>query len=382
MTLFASLAGVQVIRARVSIPYTGLWHADVWLEGVATVSGQQTLTIGPWAGKCSVARQIDFAGQTMVRLVAGAGGWSRVPASPLFWADASLSTVLGDVASSVGEQVHVQADRAVSPFYVLDGQTPASTALQDLAGAGWWVDLAGVTQVGTRPSPVIASPFTIRDVDGPPGVYHVETESIADWVPGATFSGPTASGTVSRVTHFLEAGRLSTEVMVPRTASATTDRLRDAIRAILGQMMPGWIYLATWAYTVESTSGGPSGVTVDAAPPDGMGLPSVTGLPLRADASGSVAAPAVGSKVLVGFVAGDRYSPEIRGLDGSTAPTSVWLGQGTMPLARLGDQVQCFLPPGMPFTGVDTAGPVTGTIISASPISGVIVQGSPVVMGA
>ena len=382
MTLFASLDGTPITRARVSVPFTGLWHADVWLDRVADVSGQQTLTIGPWTGTCAVVRAVDFTGQRMVRLVGGAGGWSQVPASPQFWADAQLSTIIGDIAASVGERVNVQADRSVSPFYVLDGQTPASTALQDLAGAGWWVDLAGVTQVGTRPTPVIASPFTIRDIDGPSGTYHVETEAIGDWVPGATFSGPTGAGTVSRVTHFLDAGRLHTEVMVPRSASAPSDRLRDAVRAILGQLMPGWVYLATWEYTVESTSGGPSGVTVDASPPDGSGLPEVVGLPLRADASGSVAAPAVGSHVLIGFAAGDRYSPEIRGLDGSTPPTSVWLGQGTMPIARLGDQVQCFLPPLMPFTGTDPAGPVAGTITSASPISGVIVQGSPVIRGA
>ncbi len=375
MTLFASLNGTPVTRARVVLPFTGIWHADVWLDRVVDVSGPQTLLVAGLSLTCAVVRAVDFTGQRMLRVVGGAGGWSQVPATPLFWAQAQLSTILGDVANAVGEQVNVQADRQVTPFCVLDGATPASRALQDLAGDGWWVDAAGVAQVGVRPAPAIASPFTLRDVDGPPGIYHVDTEAVGDWMPGATFSGPTGSGTISRTTLLLDSGRLTVEVMIPLVAATPTDRLRDAVRDILGQLMPSWIYLSTWSYTVESSSGGPSNVTIDAKPDDPR-LPPVTGLPLRADASGSVATPANGSKVLVGFIGGDRFSPEIRGLDGSTAPQNLWIGQGSNPIARLGDQVQVFLPPAMPFVGVDTAGAVTGTITVAAPVSGVITQGS------
>ncbi len=377
MSAYAALNGTPVTRARIVLPLTGIWHADVWLDRVVDVSGSQTLAVGPWSGTCSVLRAIDFAGQRMLRLVGGAGKWPSIPTTPLFWAGAQLSTILGDVASAVGEQVNVVSDRTVSPFYVMDGATPASTVLQDLAGDGWWMDLAGVTQIGTRPTPTIASPFTLRDVDGPPGVYHVETEALNDWVPGASFSCPTGSGVVSRVDHVLEAGHVRTEVMVPLVSTAPTDRLRDAIRAILGQMLPNWRELGTWEYTVVSASGGPSNVTVDAKAPEGSGMPDVTGLPLRADSSGSVALPVAGSKVLVGWCDVARTQPEVRGLDGSTAPTTVWLGQGTMPLARLGDQVQVFAPPGLPI--VTSTGPAT--LILAAPLSGVITQGSPILNG-
>lgn len=382
MTLFASLNGTPVTRARVVQPYTGIWHADVWLDHVADTTGSQTLVVGPWTGTCAVTRAVDFAGQRMVRLVGGAGGWSQVPSTPVFWAAAQLSTILNDVAGTVGETINLATDRTVTPFYVLDGATPASTVLQDLCGAGWWMDSSGVTQVGTRASPTIASPFTLRDVDGPPGIYHVDTEYLADWVPGATFSGPTGSGTVSRITYLLEAGKLTTEVMIPKVATTPTDRLRDAIKSVLTQVMPGWIYLATWEYTVEATNGGPTSVTIDASAPQGYGLPDVTGLPLRADASGSVGAPAVGSKVLIGFQAGDRYSPEVRGLDGSTAPTSTWLAQGTNPIARLGDQVQCFLPPTLPCVVTISGVPSAGVVTLSAPISGVVTQGSPIIFGA
>ena len=106
-------------------------------------------------------------------------------------------------------------------------------------------------------------------------------------------------------------------------------------------------------------------------------MPDVTGLPLRADSSGSVALPVAGSKVLVGWCDVARTQPEVRGLDGSTAPTTVWLGQGTMPLARLGDQVQVFAPPGLPI--VTSTGPAT--LVLSAPLSGVITQGSPILNG-
>jgi len=245
------------------------------------------------------------------------------------------------------------------------------------------MDLTGAVQVAPRTTTAVASPFTVQDVDGPPGIYHVSAEALAEWTPGATFSCPTASGTISRVTHLLDAGSLTTEVMVPRSADTPTDRLRDAVRAELTALMPNWRYLVSWEYTVVSTSGGPSGVTIDAHAPEGSGLPDVTGLPLRADASGSVAAPAVGSKCLVGFTAGDRRLPEVRALDGGTAPTTVWIAQGTMPVMRVGDSIQSFIPAGMPFTGVTSTGvPMTGTIVAAAPISGVAIQGSPIVNSA
>jgi hypothetical protein len=39
VTLFASLNGTPVTRARVVQPYTGIWHADVWLDHVADTTG-------------------------------------------------------------------------------------------------------------------------------------------------------------------------------------------------------------------------------------------------------------------------------------------------------------------------------------------------------
>ena len=374
MTLFAQLNGVPITRGKIVIPYAGIWHADVWLDRVSDTSGPQDLEVNGLTGTCAVVRQIDFSGESMLRLVGGAGGWGK-SVQPAFYASPQLSTVLGALASAVGEKVNVATDRSIDPFYVIDGAGPASAVLTDLLADAWWMDMGGTIQTEPRPTPTVASPFTLRAVDGPPGVYHVESDTIADWMPGATFAALTGSGSVSRVTHHLDGGRLTTEVMVPTLASMPADRLRAAIEEVLAQYLPNLLYLANWTYTVVSSSGGPSSVTIDASPNDPR-MPPVTGLPLRADASGSVATPAVGSTILVGFIGGDRYSPEIRGLDGTTPPTAYWLAQGTNPIARLGDQVQVFLAAGLPISVLVSGVPSPGTLIVAAPVSGVITQGS------
>jgi hypothetical protein len=376
VTLFAQLNGTPIVKGRMTIPFTGIWHADIFLDRVADTTGPQSLVLNGITGTCSVVRQIDFAGQSMLRVVGGGGGWGKL-VQPAFFSSPNVSTVLDSIASQIGEQANVATDSAIDPFYVVDGASPASTVLTDLLGDTWWMDLTGVIQTADRASPTIASPFTLRSIDGPQGLYHVESDFIQDWVPGATFSALTGSGTVSRVTHVIDGGSLRTEVLAPTSAQTVSDRLREQIIAVVQAYIPNILYLMNWEYTVVSATGGPSKVKIDANPVDKR-MPSVSGLPLRADASGSVATPATGSSILVGFIGGDRNSPEIRGLDGSTAPTAFWIGQGTNPIARLGDQVQVYLPPLLPISVIVAGTPAAGTLTAAGPISGVITQGSTV----
>ena len=383
MTLFAQLNGqTPVIRARVSIPYTGIWHADVWLDRVADVAGPQTLVVNNLTLTGTVLRQIDFTGASTLRIVGGGGGWSKSVA-PAFWSQPNISTVLGDVAALVGERVNVVADSQVDPFYVVLGDQPASNVLQELAGDGWWMDPMGTTQVGPRASSTIATPFTLRDVDGPPGVYHVDTDDVASWMPGAAFSAPTGGGIVSRVTHVLDGGKLRTEIMVPQSATVPTDQLRQQIEGILLAYLPCLLFFGEWNYRVVAANGGPV-VTIDAQPLDPR-LPPISGVPLRPDASGGTSTPAVGGLVTVGFANGDPRRPEVRSTDPSSNPTGIWLGGGVLPIARLGDQVMVFLPPTLAIVGTAIIGgmptPIAGSIAVVNPITGIITQGSSILNG-
>ena len=66
----------------------------------------------------------------------------------------------------------------------------------------------------------------------------------------------------------------------------------------------------------------------------------------------------------------------------SGAPTMAQLLSGPNPVARLGDQVQSFLPPTLPVIGMVSGNPFTGTITVVNPITGTITQGSNTVSSA
>ena len=220
--LFASLTGLPVVRLALTIPFTGLWHADVTLDRAIDLSGPQVLTLSDFVGACSVVRAVDFTGARSVRLVGGTGGWrSLVP--PLQYANPAgvlLATILADVAATVGELPPVvgpTVSPVAGPAYVRQGGL-ASLVLQDLFGSAWWMDPTGTIQATPRlPTPIVA-PADILQVRGSSGVYRVASvgDILTPWVPGALFATPTlpTPAAVNRVCHVLEGGELRTEIMV------------------------------------------------------------------------------------------------------------------------------------------------------------------------
>jgi hypothetical protein len=220
--LFASLTGLPVVRLALTIPFTGIWHADVSLDRAIDLSGPQVLTLSDFVGACSVVRAVDFTGARSVRLVGGTGGWrSIVP--PLQYQNPGgvlLSAILGDVAATVGEippVVGPTVSPVAGPAFVRQGGA-ASLVLQDLFGASWWMDQTGTIQATPRLPTAILAPVDVLQVRGSSGIYRVASvgDILAPWVPGALFASVTmtAPATVNRVCHVLEDGALRTEIMV------------------------------------------------------------------------------------------------------------------------------------------------------------------------
>jgi hypothetical protein len=213
------LSGVPVVRGRIVQPYSGLWHADLVLATPTDVSGQQTLNFSGTTWHCAYVRAVDFTGERGVRVVGGFGGWrTTVSAKQYGGPGASIAVlmVLADAASACGE-----------PTPILDASVPssvgggwarqsglASQVLYQILGSNWWVDrVTGVVNTGFRTG-AISSSFGAMSVKGPAGVYEIVTDHPNDWQPGVSFTGPTASGTVSRLTHIITPNTLRTEVMV------------------------------------------------------------------------------------------------------------------------------------------------------------------------
>jgi hypothetical protein len=232
MPFFADLSGTPVVSARLCVPYSGIWHADVVLDRVlpTPLAGPQVLTLSGSVWACSVVRVGSFAGSRSVRLVGGLGGWRR----PVLAAELP-PPLISPIGVPVGIVVLLAAGLAAEPppniagydgppllgqaplggSYVFQSG-PMSQVLQGLFGGTWYMDPTGAVQVvRIRPPTPILSPWTCVAFDGASGIYEIATDAPGDWMPGASFVGPTVSGTISRVTHELSSGKLRTHVMGP-----------------------------------------------------------------------------------------------------------------------------------------------------------------------
>lgn len=228
MALFADLSGVPIVSARLTVPYSGIWHADVELDRVlpAPLVGPQVLTLSGSTWACSPVRSGDYAGERRARLVGGTGGW-RTPVlgpelpppliSPIGVPVALILLLASSLAAELPVAGYVGPPLLGAPplggAYIFQAG-PMSLVLQDILGDGWWMDPTGAVQAIPRTPTPIVSPWVATAFDGAQGMIEIATDSPGDWAPGATFVGVTASGTISRVTHELTAGKLRTKALL------------------------------------------------------------------------------------------------------------------------------------------------------------------------
>jgi hypothetical protein len=219
MTAFAELNGTPISKLHLVVPALGLWHADVVLVSTADLTGLQTLVLSGSTWKGTPIRAVNFSGSRSVRIVGGAAGWRKKVSALQYSSPAGVptATVVNDAASLVGELPPVldpSVPQTVGTGYVRQAG-PASLVLQHVVGDFWWVDPGGTVQTMPRPSTAIKSAFVAEDVRGAPGLYRVASEFPGQWLPGATFSGPTVSGTISRIEHRIDRGKIWSEISTP-----------------------------------------------------------------------------------------------------------------------------------------------------------------------
>ena len=217
--LYASANGLRSTSSSIAIPFYGTWVADVELAPDAVLSGSVTFQIGNLTLRGTVLRAAPFAGSSSTRLVGGAGGWGKtIKLDPYRLASGGPPPPgLPDAARACGETVKLAVDRNLGEFYVPE-RGPGSRILRQLGGELWWMDPAGVTQVGPRPTTKIKSPATIAAYGGGKGWLSVATEDLAAWMPGATFAGNTVAQAITVGAVRIDAGEdgnLRLEVLTP-----------------------------------------------------------------------------------------------------------------------------------------------------------------------
>jgi 3',5'-cyclic AMP phosphodiesterase CpdA len=215
--MLGTINGVSIKTAEVTLPFRGVWTADLTTEDEVDADGQVTITIADLTLVGTVDRMGDFLGSGSLRIVGGAGGWMK-PVPQKNYQDSfglKLAPIVSDAAREVGETANLSADanRTLGSFFIREA-APAARVLAQLTPL-WWVGFDGVTQVGLRRETTIASAFDVlpKGTDLHLGRVQIATDTPSAFVPGALFSSQTLKQQkISTVVHRLTANKLRTEV--------------------------------------------------------------------------------------------------------------------------------------------------------------------------
>lgn len=371
----SSGATVRVTKAHVYVPNVGPWFADIDLEDSTELSGRVSITLGSLvlSGSVDSSAAGVFAELRRARVVAGGGGWGKALPGRYYHNDASVRAlnVVQDVAREAGETLggFAPARTSVGADYVRTSG-PGSRTIEDVSEAPWWVDYAGLTQVGPRPAIVLdSSKFSLLEFDARTRIATLAVDALGDVQIGSTLVDPRLDGPqVVREIEIVAEGPTVRVLAWCGGDGASLARLPRLIRAIARRSTDDQLF-GKFRYRVVS-------MLVDRAQlqivnkasgaPDGLLVSEWPGV------AGTHAKLTPGSIVLVEFIEGDRAQPIVSNFIGRGAPGFVpdrlTLGADSdgdaQDAARKGDTVDVLLPP-MILTGfINGTTPITAVVTS------------------
>ncbi len=142
-------------QARLCLPLTGAWHADLYVQGSDALTGACTVDLG---GALDLVGTVITGGVYVetahVRVLAGRGGWIA-PLTPKFYQGATLGAILADLLRMGGETLASSSNASarsvvLSTFSAtsatlganvrsLMAYAPAGTSWRFLADGTFWV---------------------------------------------------------------------------------------------------------------------------------------------------------------------------------------------------------------------------------------------------
>ena len=327
---FIAFGGQRVPIAALTLS-ANIWVADLQFPETESIPATSQLTVGDLVLLGTVYRQYDFAGTKSARVVGGYGGWHKSVTGRAYThpGGVRLTTVLGDLASEVGEQLSVGTDRVIGDYFVREAG-PAHRVLRQLVGREWYVDDSGVTRVQARPSAAVTGDYLVQDFDGARGQLVISTESYTEWRPGNTFSNAlvTTPQTISTVRIESDNTGLLRHTILALGPDSDADRMTASLRELVLAELPQLHFLGVYGYVVIESDG--EVVTCRPSNP-GLGVPALVKIPLRAGVAGMRCKPKTSTRLAVGFLDGDPRQPYIAG--GFEQPTV------TAPVVCYGDSV-------------------------------------------
>lgn len=357
----ATLAGNRVMTATVTLPKWGAWYADAECNNEVTLSGQVDLKINDLTLSGTVLSGGPGHGRSVFRIVGGKAGLGRALPGKSYADDlgVKVSKVLGDALSAAGETLDastVPATRLGPAWARAAG--PARQVLEQIAPAGWYVDVDGVIRIGARPTKTYTDKAPrVTPMDRAYARVTLAADVLAPLVPGAVVDGLEAVDVVHEV------GPHGLRTTVHGALGGNTSRALSSLRDLIEQLDPARKYRAVYEYRVGERQGNRLGLQPALV---STGMPDLQRVPVRPGVSGVKADVPLGSLVLVGFVNADPARPVVLAFedaDGDGFDTdSLTLASGNTPdptgglgrVVRYGDPI-VFATPG---PGVVSAGAV------------------------
>lgn len=364
--IFASISGEAIERGRLIVPQGGPWCLEAELTTEKAFSGAVVVKIGATTlrGTVDPGTSGTMGLTRHVRVLGGAGGWSKVLPRTAYANDAGVkaSLVVEDIATACGETIGTFApeEETLGLYWVRSANTASRSLEEAIGAASWWVDFDGVTHVGARANPASGEVEVARynPTTGSLSLYLDELSAVG---VGGTVKAPNLPAAVEVVEYevTIDSGTLVclAQTQVPGTKRRTATEL---LRLIAQRSAPG--LFGKYEYRVVQTQGKRLDLQAVRA---GAGHPDILRVPQWAGAGGLHTKPKLGSTVLVEFIEGRRSRPIVTGYapgdDPGHVPDELLLCAGANGAARQGDTVEVLLPP-MVFVGQISGNPATGMI--------------------
>lgn len=407
---FVAVNGQSVRTLKLQVSAVGPWVADVDLTAAAALSGSVALTVGSTTLRGTVVPQqtSTFALQTSARIVGGAAGWSKLLTPKAYHNDAGVKAQLitQDAARECGETLGTFAptlERVGVDF--VRANEPASKVIEYAAGgAAWWVDYAGITHVGTRPTGSLApSAYVLQQYNGRERTAQLAIDDLAALEIGSIITDERLDG--PQIIHDFE---VTTTNGSPLRASVwfgglpnEAGRLGGLLRSIIAHATAGELP-GIYRYRV-ATMNADGRVDLQAVRKQ-AGLPDLRSTSQWPGIAGAAITLTLGAEVLVQFIDSDPSQPVITGYVGEAGPgfvpVSIALCGSEQAAARQGDLVQSGgvgtivtlmpVPPGVPappnaavvcgvphLISFDSVPPALAPTPIAAPLYGAVSTGSP-----
>lgn len=321
---YAMVGDARAVGVTLHVASTGPWFADVELEGAPDISGRVELRLGDTtlSGTVLPLESGVHMERRRMRIVAGAGAWGSLLAAKAYHNDAGIRALLvaqdaaRESGETLGDDFAPALDRLGIDYVRRAGR--AARALEDAAGgATWWVDYAGITRVGTRPSSAARTrAYIVTEYDPRARIVDLalDDDDVSLVGIGTILSeGLEAPQTVRELEIDVGPDRMRVRAWCGGQASAR-GMLLDAIRAIVAAETDRYIYgprkyrVIRMAGTPEATTGWRVHLQ---AVRRSSGLPDIEPISMWPGMAGLHARLTPGAEVLVEFIDGEPTQPII-----------------------------------------------------------------------